>query len=575
MKGLMRFICNRFSTMERKIIKNITAIGCIAAFSFALLWRVFHGFDWSDDSYYSAIVYRLILGDSLFQDCWDIHQLSALIPFPVFWIYIKIFGTTGIILFSRIIYVLFISGEAFGLYWKFNKEHGWLWSILAAVLLLGFESNFGLSYNSMMIELFIMAFLVLPTNGSSRYQYMRLFFSGVFTGLAIQAYPSALMVLSCFILFILSNGKDRRWSNIAYYLSGGAFVLLGFIVFLSLNSTLQALEGNVHYLFMDPEHGEFHFSIHEHFTELRELIGNRDLFILFISVVVAAAAIITKGKLRTVLRIAAIVGVIVFLFMQWSSVRTDYGKSSIQYRLFFSIALSFPVLWLLNNCGWSPLVLLFFGGVLGSVGVNFATNNGASFYIYPYLVSAIAALLYTGRMITEAREKNAQISILSAIPAALIASLVVFSFCSSVSYVYRDGELGTLNTNLRSGPASGIYTTQERAAKYEQTVDAIFTYMPKEGQVLFTKMLPFGYLCTSATPATPRMWRTNLDYPLFGEYYQNNPEKKPSAIYLVNENYGITNSGIIISEYMQKLIDSSANETIELECGTIILLEEN
>ena len=78
---------------------------------------------------------------------------------------------------------------------------------------------------------------------------------------------------------------------------------------------------------MDPEHGEFHFSIYEHFTELRELIGNRDLFILFISVVVAAAAIITKGKLRTVLRIAAIVGVIVFFFMQWSSVRTDYGNS--------------------------------------------------------------------------------------------------------------------------------------------------------------------------------------------------------------------------------------------------------
>ena len=122
------------------------------------------------------------------------------------------------------------------------------------------------------------------------------------------------------------------------------------------------------------------------------------------------------------------------------------------------------------------------------------------------------------------------------------------------------------------GPAAGIYTTGERAEQYEETVNAINRYMPKEGNVLYAKLLPFGYLCSDAKAATPRLWRTNLDYLMFEEYYQNNPDRLPTAIYIVNANYGITNDGIVIGEYMLNYIDSSLYNTIELDCATILML---
>ena len=61
-----------------------------------------------------------------------------------------------------------------------------------------------------------------------------------------------------------------------------------------------------------------------------------------------------------------------------------------------------------------------------------------------------------------------------------------------------------------------------------------------------------------------------MDYPLFKEYYENNPDKKPDAIYIANEQYGITNEGIVMGEYMKQYISSTPHNTIQLDCGTII-----
>ena len=69
------------------------------------LFKSFYGFDWSDETYCSALTYRFLLGDSLFSDSWDIHQLSALITLPIMFLYTVIVGnTSGIILFMRIVF---------------------------------------------------------------------------------------------------------------------------------------------------------------------------------------------------------------------------------------------------------------------------------------------------------------------------------------------------------------------------------------------------------------------------------------------------------------------------------------
>ena len=539
-----------------------------------LLWRVFHGFDWSDDSYYSSIVYRFIQGDSLFQSSWDIHQISTVILFPLFWIYTKILGTTGIILFSRVVFVVIQTVEAIGLFYKFNKKNNCIWSILAALVLLCYESNYGLSYNAMMIESFVMAFLLLPTKEGT-HSHFRFLCCGVFSGIAIQSYPSTFLVVICFIVFILLNGKELRWNNIMWYISGGTLVIIYFVVFLSLNSSFEALKSNAHYLFTDPEHGKIIFSIRDHFQNLKDLIGHRGLQILLIADAIAIISWFTKRKISVVLRIALFAILLFYILSQWMDVRVDYGKRQIQYQLFFSVSMVFPTLWLLSRLKWDNIILLFLGGTVASIGVNIATNNGETFYVYPYIISAIATVIYIGKTI-QIKRGRLMILMTSFCPLSLsIVSLIAYLFCASINYVYRDSPLDSLNARMETGPAAGIYTTQERASKYEETIEAIANYIPQKGCVLYCKLLPFGYLCNEVKPATPRLWRTNLDYEMFEEYYQNNPDRKPDAIYIVDEDYGITNSGIVIGEYMKSYIDSTPHKTIELQCATIYLFEED
>ena len=567
--SLVVFFTNIMIVMKAIRIKNTIAIGCVIILFSILFGRVFHGFDWSDDSYYSAIAYRLVQGDPLFLTSWDIHQLSAVILFPVFWIYTKLAGTTGIILFSRVLFVTVLFIEAIGLYFKCKEKSGWIWSAFASVLLLSYESNFGLSYNTMMIESFVMSFLLLPLNNQSKYNRIRLLGCGFFSGLAVQAYPSTVITLVCFFAYFLCSKGTRHWKDVIYYICGGIITAVGFSVFLVCNSSIEALKDNVQYLLLDPEHGEFRFQVQDHFCDLNNMLGSRSAIILLISVLVAFSTWISKGKGRIFACVLSVAGIFTHIWLQWKDLFGECGQSFIQYRMFFSIAVCFPILWVLNKCKWDKCILLFLGGVLGSIGVNIATNNKSNFYVYPYIISAIATVLYAGKMLGEI-SNNKFVGRILVFPTIMAMAIVGFSFFASIDYVYRDAALELIDTQMLTGPASGIYTTKERAKQYEETIEAINTYMPSEGNVLYSKLLPFGYMCTEAKPATPRLWRTNLDYSMFEEYYRKNPDKKPDAIYIVNDVYGITNSGIIIGEYMQQYIESTQHEVIELNCGTII-----
>ncbi len=276
-----------------------------------------------------------------------------------------------------------------------------------------------------------------------------------------------------------------------------------------------------------------------------------------------------------VLRAVTIFILCIVLLIRLGSIRNEFGLAPIQYELFFSVSLLFPAIWLLQNAKWDNLILLYLGGVIGSIGVNISTNNGITFYIFPYVVSAISTILYIGKTVVSVKRKKDYLVYgwIEKTIYILISFSVVFAFFAAVTYVYRDGTLRALTSKIEAGPAAGIYTTADRAIQYDNTIRAINEYMPKDGNVIYIKLLPFGYLCSDARSASPRLWRTNLDYPFFEEYYQNNSNKLPDAIYIANEQYGITNTGITIGDYMQRYIDSTPHEIIELECGTIYIFE--
>ncbi len=72
--------------------QNITALVLYFILFSALIVRAFFGVDWTDESYYAASAYRILLGDPVFDGSWDIHQLSAILEAPFLWMSTQLSG---------------------------------------------------------------------------------------------------------------------------------------------------------------------------------------------------------------------------------------------------------------------------------------------------------------------------------------------------------------------------------------------------------------------------------------------------------------------------------------------------
>lgn len=72
--------------------QNVPALTLYTVLFLIFVVRAFFGVDWTDESYYAASAYRIVLGDPVFDGSWDIHQLAGILEAPLLWMYVKLTG---------------------------------------------------------------------------------------------------------------------------------------------------------------------------------------------------------------------------------------------------------------------------------------------------------------------------------------------------------------------------------------------------------------------------------------------------------------------------------------------------
>jgi hypothetical protein len=83
---------------------------CLVAFG-ALVMRLFHSVDVSDESFYAASAYRFALGARPLIDDWSPQQIASLIVSPMVRLHIALFGdTTGLMLTLRVTWLAMMCG---------------------------------------------------------------------------------------------------------------------------------------------------------------------------------------------------------------------------------------------------------------------------------------------------------------------------------------------------------------------------------------------------------------------------------------------------------------------------------
>lgn len=206
-------------------------------------WRMLHGLDFYDESYYVALPLRFALGDRPFIDELNISQTAAIVLYPFIKLYQAALGTDGIFLYVRFLYLAFFSCVGWSAY-AFARPH----LPRAAALLVGAAALCfipygapGLSYNTISMGLFALGLfasarwlLAPPDVAPRRFWRQPLYRAGLAHAAACLAYPSMLLtVVACAACFI-ALARGRRLQVLALYAAGGVtFALLVSPLFLA------------------------------------------------------------------------------------------------------------------------------------------------------------------------------------------------------------------------------------------------------------------------------------------------------------------------------------------------------
>ena len=466
----------------------------IALMAFALIlsfWKCRFGFGGNDEAFYLTIPHRLILGDSLFGNEWHLSQLSGFLLIPFVWLYRLTTGSTdGIIFAARIVYILMHAGATVVIYTRLRK-FGLLSVFGCALYFLYTPFNImALSYDSMGVELLLLAGVLLATADYEK--KLQLIFSGLaFAGAVLcNPYLASLWLLyaACMGAHLLLKNKDisialksEMFSVRAFlfFTAGVAALAVLFLIFTLTRIGFGDIFANLPYMLDDPEHPHITvwnkvqsyfkswFELHPHFlhpqrrTPFTPLIRYR----------------LTSAAYQAVL-----------LINLWK-----------RHRIIFFGITSYL---LLESKPRELLLAVFIPGIIYSFCIHMSSNQVMYCISMAMTVTNVASMIFLGCLIAEMRETPDNITYANAVRcvtlcsvAAVIALQAGVQITSKTFHVFWDSAPEQLTTEISSGPAEGILTTDGNAQAYETVYADISDFMNREnGNILFLTPRTWTYL---------------------------------------------------------------------------------
>ncbi len=578
-------------------LPHIISILILVAISSLLIYRNIFGFDWSQETYYSAIAYINLMSGDIFQ---NMHLISfwPIILSPLVDFYRIIVGNAdGIILYLRICYTLFTLGLAIYLYKTAVKVvTPWIAFIVSAILLIFVPVNIAsFSYNSIAILMTLLSILLI-NNGitGNKISYLHIIFSGFCFGIAVVSYPIigiAILVLPIHMLIksYYINKHNLKWDFVLYWFLGLLIIPILIVAHILLNYSGPVITQNINRLFNNVSNFNNGLNIgnvfFKYFEPIQAFFPNKLIWFIigtilaFINTRFKKERLNYNTKLNNHERLAyvgTVLLLIFFIILEFFMFAKVLSQNNIAYA-FVPITLGMPMLYFLTNRFSSKYMLFYMMGIFLSVAMYLTTNNFNSYFV-GLLLSTIATILYIGEyLMKEDFNIKYKIPIYSII--FYFALAVLFSLSSSrINTVYRDQQISKLDTKIEQGPGKGLYTTKESATKYTKIYEAIKEYVPDDGTVLFTKSLPFGYLITNAKPAIPQLLNIEISSEYLNEYFSTTYYVLPDTVFHIADDYGYlmengnySNDNNPVEGVFGALLKSDAYKTIKLDSATIYL----
>ena len=532
------------SKKDIQFLYNYFPIFILVAFGIALFIRNFYSFSWSDESFYLTVAHRFWLGERIIADEWYTTQLSTPLLLPFYAVYQSITGgNEGVYLYFRLLYWGISIFVAFFTYFKLRKQNLRIASLICALLyLLYSRANIGgMSYYNVTLSCVLLAVVLLyDLFYEKERSKSKLFVIGVLLAFAVVNTPFLAFPYMAIGFFLLLKKRYRLfWREILTVIAGTATSAIIYVGFILYRVPMEEILLNIPYILNEPEIQNTNPILVVPIILAR--IIWRYKWTIWISFFLIIYIYYKKRKniLFSTKEISLLVGINLLVFV----INSYLAKDMLGCINIAGVVFAVPMIYAFNK--WKDIDKKILGifGTAGSsliLGFSFSSDTGLDALTVGFVILGMGAVLLIFQL-DEMKKKQMTWGIILGVFSIMIIQTGILRFFS----VYRDAPIYQLNTQIASGPAKYLYTTEEHARQYDDLKAAINQYVREDDRVFYSKWCFWSYLCTNNEYGVPSSWRMSLDSPRLQEYYELNPEKIPTCIFVLNPAYGDFESSLI------------------------------
>lgn len=499
--------------------ERLLGIDCVALAGLMIL-RCFFGTEFTDEAYYVSDALAMLHGNLPYAyNNWSYGLGASFLLIPQLFIYEWIVPNhEGMFLFTRISFVVFRLLIIACSYKIMRKSLSRIYALFLAGFMIPFFGGDiqNYSYNTIPLWLcFLTAFLLYDImEYGGRHVCIKSAAAGFLTAIAVFAHPGYGLALLVFLLCIIRLAdKEQRWKVMGFYVLGGAAEILAVFIPVIAQAGWDSLAEGLNLMF------------HPYVAE--------------------GAAPVSQGGAASSEKIERIKTMLRYMLPPLAVFSGGYGAAYAFYKRqkgkdlkFLSLATAMMIC-LLGISLWkfSRYELFYLGG-LAAISAGFIllldVPKNRFFYLaalYPGLFSAAEIVVVGGNTMNRfLYSVPAFVAVFwqcfrsGSLPArriamACIAVSMLIMGGVDYAYMYRDGPLLTLKSQVKEGVYKGIFTTAERAEALPRLESYVNEVVGEDDAYAFRDNAPCGYLMMHhGTMCDISTW-DNLQY----SYHRNNP----------------------------------------------------
>ncbi len=533
-----------------------------------------YGVSAPDESFYYTVVQRLLLGERLIADEWNVAQLVHLLNLLPGWLFIRLTGDTeGMILCMR--YLFIAVNTVFYAYLCRKLRFFGYWGVLAAfsfsaVIL---QTIFAITYFTA-APMAVLAFGMVLMIDDNKKSPPKLLFAGVLLACAVLAEPyllaGFLLWAGTVFVYVLLKKKSKpvlrsygflMRGRVFLWVSAGAVgVFIPFMLYMICSGAFDNFSNAFPYLTSGAEVGLLGSVLLKKTGEACTFFGIP--FVAGLTAAVIAAAVLRIKKSGSV-QAKRIVFVCACLCLAgscaYAGIKTACTPETAVRVYFteyhgFTFLLFSPVLWLLCDKNDPRLIALWLTGASFSLLVD---ASSAVILASGCGIVRVAAVLQLSELLPQLRERKAMPerkkkntppfsrkragALYRSILGISAAAVIVWHGCYVLAQtVYKPYEKLILNDSallscrLTEGPLKGLYTTEHTGAVYAATLQDLneIKHAANGAPVTVPALAPYTYLYMALPYGSYSAWFEYYETDRLAAYWQLRPEQQPAYVYI-------------------------------------------